>query len=188
MPHTEKKAVGSTSSCPSTWRWPGPLGRALLCGTVCLIGVGAPPIRAFDGPGANGPKPVAGASEHVRGRVVFLQERLAKELGIGVVPEARQRVLGIETARGRWIPLIENARAEAFRLDRRLRGIDLELVIRRYERTPMVQLLRVFQWRDGKRFEVIYWCEVCAIATAKPGACACCQEEVELRRIPVPGK
>ncbi len=153
-----------------------------------MIGLWGPPIRAVDGPEVKGPKQVAGVSEHVRGQVVFLQERLAKELGIGVVPEARQRVLGIETARGRWIPLIENARAEAFRLDRELRGIDLELVIRRYERTPMVQLLRVFQWRDGKRFEVIYWCDVCAIATARPGACACCQDEVELRRVPAPIK
>lgn len=34
--------------------------------------------------------------------------------------------------------------------------------------------------KDGNRYMVTYWCEVCAIRTYAPGICACCQEETEL--------
>ena len=34
--------------------------------------------------------------------------------------------------------------------------------------------------KNGKRYEVTYWCDVCSIRTYTPGKCRCCQEETEL--------
>lgn len=34
--------------------------------------------------------------------------------------------------------------------------------------------------KDGKKFFVTYWCEVCSIRTYTPGKCWCCQEDTEL--------
>ena len=131
------------------------------------------------------PKKTQHQTENLKGKVVFLQERAAEKLGIALVKESHKRILGLELENGRWIPLFEDARVQAFRLDARLRNIPLELVVRKYSRTPLVQVLRIFEWKNGKKLEVLYWCEVCAIASLRPGPCACCQDAVELRRMPV---
>ncbi|HEY0457445.1 MAG TPA: hypothetical protein VGE41_13825, partial [Verrucomicrobiae bacterium] len=34
--------------------------------------------------------------------------------------------------------------------------------------------------KDGKRFELFYYCDVCSITTSIPGACMCCREPVKL--------
>ena len=46
------------------------------------------------------------------------------------------------------------------------------------------EIQRLFTVKDGKRFKVTYWCEVCAIRTHEPGRCMCCQDETELQEIP----
>jgi len=38
----------------------------------------------------------------------------------------------------------------------------------------------MFVLRDGKRFTISYWCDLCAIRTYTPGRCMCCQQETEL--------
>lgn len=35
--------------------------------------------------------------------------------------------------------------------------------------------------RDGKRFELFYYCEICSITTSFPGLCLCCREPVVLQ-------
>ena len=116
------------------------------------------------------PKKTQHQTEHLKGKVVFLQERAAEKLGIALVKESHKRILGLELENGRWIPLFEDARVQAFRLDARLRNIPLELVVRKYSRTPLVQVLRIFEWKNGKKLEVLYWCEVCAIASLRPAS------------------
>ena len=40
--------------------------------------------------------------------------------------------------------------------------------------------------KDGKRYKVTYWCDICSIRTHMPGRCMCCQGETELQELPVP--
>ncbi len=40
--------------------------------------------------------------------------------------------------------------------------------------------------KNGKRYEVTYWCDVCSIRTHMPGRCMCCQGPTELQELPVP--
>ena len=42
---------------------------------------------------------------------------------------------------------------------------------------------RAFTIKNGKRYRVTYYCEICHITTYDPGRCMCCQEDTELREI-----
>lgn len=121
-------------------------------------------------------------TQTIRGKVVFLGEVMEQKTGIAVVPEARDRVLALQTSRGELIPLIEDVRARAFRRDERLRKMEVELVVRRYANSPAVQIIRVIEVAKDGRFEIDYWCDVCAIAMFEKKDCECCQAENELRR------
>lgn len=120
--------------------------------------------------------------ESRRGRVVFLAEALERRFGAKSVAEARDRVLALESPEGTCLPLLEDVRGRAFRNDPRLRELDLELLVRHYAGTPVLQVLGVRSVeRDGK-YELDYWCDVCAIAMYELKPCECCQGASELRR------
>jgi hypothetical protein len=121
-------------------------------------------------------------TQTIRGRVVFLGEVMERETEIAVVPEARERVLALRTNRGELVPLLEDVRARAFRRDDRLRNMEVELVVRRYANSPVVQVIRVFEIAKDGRYEIDYWCTVCSIAMFEKKDCECCQGESELRR------
>jgi hypothetical protein len=124
-------------------------------------------------------------TETIRGRVVYLAEAMEKQTGLSSVSEARERVLALQTAKGQLIPILEDVRGRAFRRDERLRDIDLELVVRRFKNSPLVQVIRVIELTKSGRFEIDYWCDTCSIAMFEKKDCECCQGDVELRRRPV---
>ncbi len=117
-----------------------------------------------------------------QGRVVWLGEALARRYGINSVPEAEKRILALETDDGRLLPLVEDVRGRAFRRDARLRAMKVELLARRFEHTPLLQIIRVVELQNGKRYEIDYWCDICAIAMYELKPCDCCQGPIELRR------
>jgi hypothetical protein len=121
-------------------------------------------------------------TETLRGRAVFLPEAFEKQTGIATVAEARERIIALQTADGTLVPLLEDARGRAFRNDERLRKMDLELLVRRYSASPAVQIIRVLEVTNEGRFEIDYWCDICAIPLVENRECDCCQGPVELRR------
>ena len=131
-------------------------------------------------------KPVATkdayTSATLRGKVVWMADAMARRHGVKVVPEARDRVLALETADGQLLPILEDVRGRAFRGDARLMGIDLELLVRQHRGSPMLQVIGVSAIEKGDKFEIDYWCEVCSIAMYELKPCECCQGETELRR------
>jgi hypothetical protein len=122
------------------------------------------------------------STETIRGWVVFHHEAFQEQTGVRSVPEAGERLLALKTDAGKLIPLLEDVRGRAFRSDERLRKMRVELVVRRYTTSPLVQVIHVFELSDGKRYEIDYWCEICAIAVFEQKDCECCQGPVELRR------
>lgn len=118
----------------------------------------------------------------IRGRVVYLGEVMERETGVAVVPEAKERVLALRNSRGELTPLIEDLRTRAFRRDDRLRAMEVELLVRRYATSPAVQIIRVFEIAKDGRYEIDYWCNVCAIVMFEKKDCECCQDEAQLRR------
>ncbi len=121
-------------------------------------------------------------TETVRGRVVWLYQALKDDFGISTVPEARERILALRSSAGEVLPIVENKRGRSFRKDDRLREMDLELTVRRYHKHPLVQILKVFEVVEGRKFEVDYWCDVCAIPMYETGPCDCCQDHNRLRK------
>ena len=121
-------------------------------------------------------------TELIRGQVVWLADALKSKFGISTVPEVAKNSLALLTKDGQLLPIVENLRGRAFRMDKRLRGHDMEILARRHDRHPLVQILRVYQIEDGKRYEVDYWCDICAIVMFETGPCACCQDDNRLRK------
>ena len=134
------------------------------------------------------PPPPKFTKETLRGRVVFLAEALEKKYGVKSVTEAKQAALALQDDVGRLHPLVEDIRGRAFRVDKRLRDIQVELLVRRYVDSPAVQIIGVHELAKDGRFEIDYWCSVCAIAMYELKQCECCQGEIELRKRKVAGK
>jgi hypothetical protein len=119
----------------------------------------------------------------IRGRIVWLAEAQERLHGVKSVPEARENVIALETPDGELFPLVEDVRGRAFRRDERLRNLkDCELVVRRFSGSPMVQIIHVYSHEDDVKFELDYFCEICAITMFELKPCDCCQGEIELRR------
>jgi hypothetical protein len=148
-----------------------------LVGILCLAGA----VRADD-------DSTAFTLDTIRGRVVYLAEALEKRTGVAAVAEAKERILALETKSGELIPLLEDVRGRAFRRDERLRKMEVELLVRRYRGSPVVQIIRVFEVAKDGLYEVDYWCEICAIAMYELKDCECCQGPIELRKRKSDGK
>jgi len=118
----------------------------------------------------------------LRGKVVWLADVLKQEFAISTVPEVSQNTLALLSTDGTVLPIVENERGRAFRKDQRLRDVDVELLVRQHEQHPFLQILRVYQIEDGKKYEVDYWCDVCAIIMYETGPCSCCQDNNRLRK------
>jgi hypothetical protein len=147
-------------------------GRLLLVASFLFM---AQPLRAEE-------KGASFNQETIRGRVVFLAEAMERRTGAASVSEAKDRVLALETTKGELVPLLEDVRGRAFRRDERMRRPQIELLVRRYPGSPFVQVIRVFEIAKDGRYELDYWCDICAIAMYELKECECCQGPIELRR------
>lgn len=68
--------------------------------------------------------------------------------------------------------------------DKRLAGMDLELIGHfnspvQFEVDP-INTTALYVHKDGKRYTISYWCDVCYIRTYTPGTCVCCQKYTDL--------
>jgi hypothetical protein len=117
----------------------------------------------------------------LRGRVVWMAEALERRFGIKTVSEAAERTLALETPGGQLHPVVEDVRGRSFRKDERIRGVDVELLARRYEGSPMIRVIRIYALKKDGKFDLDYWCDICAISMYEMGPCDCCQEPNQLR-------
>ena len=120
-------------------------------------------------------------TEVLRGRVVYLAEALERKFAIKSSPDARERILALETKEG-LVPLVEDVRGRSFRVDKRLRKMDVELTVRRYAGSPAVQVIGVCELAKDGKYEIDYWCSICSISMYELKECECCQGSIELRK------
>lgn len=116
-----------------------------------------------------------------RGKVVWLAEGLSRRFGIATDEDAAHAMVALETNDGELLPLAKDFRGRGFHLDPRLRDLELELLVRQYEGSPVVQVIRVYTIKPEGRFELDYWCDICSIPMYELKACECCQGETRLR-------
>lgn len=121
------------------------------------------------------------STESLRGKVVWLAEALERLHGIKTDADAAQAYCALETADGRLYPLVKDARGRGFWLDERIRDIPVELLVRRFDTAPVVQVIRVYTLKDDGKYELDYWCDICAIPMFELKVCECCQGPIRIR-------
>ena len=91
----------------------------------------------------------------------------------------------VQTSDGKSYTVSGDDFTKAQMADPKLNGRDVELE-GRFAGPGQFDALKLFTIKDGKRYKVTYWCDVCSIRTHMPGRCMCCQGETELQELPVP--
>ena len=119
--------------------------------------------------------------ERLRGRVVWMAEALKRRYHIETDADALQWHVALETDKGELHPIIKDVRGRGFFSDPRLRDIGMELVARRFAQSPMIQVIRVYTLKEEDRYEVDYWCDICAIPMFELKQCECCQGPTRIR-------
>ncbi len=91
----------------------------------------------------------------------------------------------IETAEGKTYTVSGDAFTVAQMADPKLKDRELELE-GSFDAPGHFAATKLFTLKNGKRYKVTYWCDICSIRTHMPGRCMCCQGETELQELPVP--
>ena len=153
-----------------------------LLGLVALCGAGLVAVGAETPPGSKQPEPTAQYETlSLRGKIVWLSEALSRRYGIAVDPDAAKFDIALEGKDGTLTPIVKDFRGRGFHLDPKLHTIDWELLVRKFPGSPFVQVVRTYAWRDGKKYEFDYWCDICAIPMYELKECECCQGPIRFR-------
>lgn len=120
----------------------------------------------------------------LRGRVVCVTEELQQSFQLTPDCATRGHVYALRTLDDQLHPFLPTDLAAALWLDARVRDRELQITARPFPRTDFVEVIKLQSWRFGKLCDLDYYCDVCNVATHKPGPCVCCQEPVQFRETP----
>jgi len=67
--------------------------------------------------------------------------------------------------------------------DSRVRQRQLQLTARLHSGDHL-EIIKVQSIKDGKLYDIFYFCDVCTITSYTPGLCPCCRNEMEFREKP----
>lgn len=120
-------------------------------------------------------------TESLRGRVVWMADALKDQFDVATDDDAVHALVALEATDGSLHPIVKDQRGRCFHTDERLRDIDVELLVRRYHGSPMLQVVRVYTIKSEKKYELDYWCDICSIPMYELKPCECCQGPTRLR-------
>lgn len=146
-----------------------PMPRSVLPALLALI----LPAAAL---AADPPKAVA-----FDGKVQPLAAALKK---LGAKPDADTDGVALVTAGGEVYTLVKDDTSRKLFLDPDLHDRDVRLTAVKLPGTQTLQVRTVQTVKDGKAFDVDYWCDQCQLAATQPGKCVCCGSPVVLREQP----
>jgi len=127
-------------------------------------------------------------TETLRGKVVWLDEALARRHAIVTEPDSAHAAVALETSDGRVVPIVLDTRGRAFIVDERLRDVELQMRVRSFADPAMIQIVRLYRPKPDGLYEIDYWCDVCAIPMYILKPCECCQGPTRLREQKVEGE
>ncbi|HXG64069.1 MAG TPA: hypothetical protein VNO70_03115, partial [Blastocatellia bacterium] len=118
----------------------------------------------------------------LRGRAVCLDEN-DKPLNSHHDCNHSSARFGFVTAEGKLYTFLPEDALTAMFTDRRVRERELQIgaLLRANDQLELVKLQSV---KDGKLYDLYFFCEVCNITAYGPGPCSCCYEELEFKEIP----
>ena len=67
--------------------------------------------------------------------------------------------------------------------DTRVRGRDLQITASPRSDSQL-EILRVQSLRNGRLYDLYYFCDICNITAYSPGPCPCCRRDLELKEVP----
>lgn len=120
----------------------------------------------------------------IRGGLVCLAEAM-HDLYRADLPADHEHLYGFKTTDGVFYTLLRTNLSEALFVDERLHQKTLIITGRTFPKTHLLEAIRLQTVHDGVLHDLYYYCDTCAIRTAAPGDCVCCQVPVELVEKPI---
>jgi rubrerythrin len=90
---------------------------------------------------------------------------------------------GFATKDGKLIKFMPADAMAAMFTDLRVRQRELQITAR-LRAADQLELIKVQSVKEGKVYDIFYFCEVCNIKAYAPGLCPCCRNELEFRETP----
>ena len=115
----------------------------------------------------------------IRGHLVCLAEAM-HDLYRADLAADHEHLYGFKATNGEFYTLLRTNLSEALFVDERLHQKMLIITGRTFPKTHLLEAIRLQSVRDEVVYDLYYYCDTCAIRTAAPGDCVCCQAPVEL--------
>ena len=148
-------------------------------------------LATFPALQADPESPLAGVEKYknltkiqIKGRVVCLHEAMNREFGMNI-PTGHEHVYGIKTDDGKFYLTLKNNLSAAVYDDDRVRSRELILSAWLFPNSNIIDIVSMKSVKDGVIHDLYYYCVICAIRTAAPGPCMCCQDDVEFVETPL---
>ena|SRR5581483_2731319 len=145
-------------------------------GVLVALVMGLAPILA--GRAGQGAKPAD--TQYFGGKVMPLAEVLARR-GVKLDVDAAKHWMALVADDGKVYPLIKDPGSRMFFQDKTLLNRPMRLTGRLLPETRLLQVVNVHSIKEGKLYEVYYWCDICTIKGYEKVICECCGGPMELR-------
>lgn len=103
---------------------------------------------------------------------------------LGAKPDADTDGVALVTDKGDVFTLVKDDASRKLFLDSTLHNRAVKLTAVKLPGTQVLKVEKVQTVKDGKVFDVDYWCDQCQLAATQPGKCICCGSDVVLRETP----
>src|SRR5262245_38356375 len=114
----------------------------------------------------------------VRGRAVCL-DAAGKPSDSFLACNASSR-FGFTTKEGKLYKFMSSDPMKPIFTDARVRERELQITAK-LRSGDQLEIIKVQSIREGKIFDIYYYCEICSITSYTPGLCPCCRGELEFR-------
>jgi hypothetical protein len=118
----------------------------------------------------------------IRGRAVCLDLAGREVKSLFGCDEASHR-FGFASEDGKLYKFLAADAMTAMFTDNRVRQRELQ-VTARLRAGDQLEIIKVQSIKEGKLYDIFYFCEVCNIKAYAPGLCPCCRNELEFRETP----
>jgi len=120
----------------------------------------------------------------IRGKVICLPEEM-HQLYQAALPTGHPHLYGFKTEDRNYYTLLRTKFSEALFADPRFREKQLLLKGRIFPDTRVFEVTTIRSIREGRVYDLYYYCDVCDIQAVAPGLCECCQGATELVEKPL---
>jgi hypothetical protein len=122
--------------------------------------------------------------ETYSGKVVRLADVVAKA-GDKLDDDAAPYWLALAADDGKLYPLVKDGGSRLFFKDPTLLNRPVHLTGRLIDGSTLLRVAEVRTVKNGKEYEVYYWCDICSIKRGEKNICECCGGPMELREVAI---